>query len=311
MNATNKQFLKLHRFTFVLLLAIGLLAGLLSLPALAAPSVAKKAATKTSTSSSPAGQGQATGGASIHGYAADQELQLGTIVQLAKDNGHKVLPAVSKNSQQIYGVVVDPHLLSLTISDDSLKHEAFVATSGTYQVLVSDQTGPIKSGDYVALSDIDGVGMAAGNAGTTVLGRATGSFDGKHDTLGSAALKDDGGHTVKTVHFGSIPIAINIQRNPEEKSTKANLPNALQRVGKAVAEKPVSPVRIYLSAVIAALTVVVTIVMLYAGIRNSLISIGRNPLSKKAVFRGLIEVILASLVVLIIGLFAVYLLLKL
>ncbi|MEJ0072670.1 MAG: hypothetical protein WDN27_01090 [Candidatus Saccharibacteria bacterium] len=81
-------------------------------------------------------------------------------------------------------------------------------------------------------------------------------------------------------------MAINIQRNPDEISTKANLPKALQRIGQAVAEKPIGPLRIYLSIAITGLCVIVALVVLYSGIRNSVISIGRNPLSKKSIFRG-------------------------
>ena len=69
--------------------------------------------------------------------------------------------------------------------------------------------------------------------------------------------------------------------------------------------------RIYLSIAITGLSIIVAITVLYSGVRNSIISIGRNPLSKKSIFRGLLEIILTAFLILIIGLFAVYLLLKL
>jgi hypothetical protein len=50
--------------------------------------------------------------------------------------------------------------------------------------------------------------------------------------------------------------------------------------------------------------------MFYIGVRSGITAIGRNPLSKKDITKGLLQVILASMVVFIIGLFAVYLLLK-
>jgi hypothetical protein len=186
-----------------------------------------------------------------------------------------------------------------------------VATSGNFNALVSTQAGGIKAGDYIALSSIDGVGMKAGDKGVTVLGRAVKGFDGISDVVGSVPLKTNGGQTLKTVSLGIIPVSVNVQRNPNEKSTKANLPTSLQRIGQAIADKPVSPVKIYLSAAITLMTIIVTVVMLYAGIRSGLISLGRNPLSKKSILRGLLQVVIASLVILIIGLFAVYLLLKL
>lgn len=273
--------------------------------------VARAADKPATTSTTTTKKESTTGNGSVQGYAADGPLQIGTIVQLDPKDNYKVLAATSAKAQQMYGVAVDPHLLSITVSDTSLKFEVFVATSGTYDVLVSSQGGAIKTGDYVALSSIDGVGMNAGTSNSTVFGRAVESFDGKSNILGNTTLKDKSGKDISKVTLGIIQVAINVQRNPNVKSTKANLPNALEKVGETVADKPVSPVKIYLSALIAAMTIVVAIVMLYAGIRSSLIAIGRNPLSKKSIFRGLLEVVLASLVILIIGLFAVYLLLKL
>lgn len=186
-----------------------------------------------------------------------------------------------------------------------------MATSGTYEVLVCTQAGDIKQGDYVTMSSVSGVAMKADSSEKTVFGRAAGSFNGKSNSIGTTTLKKTTGETDKTVAIGLIPVAINIQRNPNEKSTQANLPKALQRIGEAVAEKPIGPLRIYLSIGITGLSIVVALVTLYAGIRNSLIAIGRNPLSKKTIFRSLMEVILTGFLILIIGLFAVYLLLKL
>lgn len=264
-----------------------------------------------STSGTPATTQTASGGGNVQGYASDTKLQNGTIVQLSGSSATKVAPATSQNMQQMYGVTVDPHQLSLTISDSSLPNEVFVATAGTYQALVSTQGGVIKPGDYITLSSIDGVGMKADSSESTVLGRAVGGFDGKTNVIGSFTLKDTNGQTGQTVALGMIPVVVDIQRNPNEKSTKANLPKSLQRLGEAIAEKPIGPLRIYLSVAIAGLSIIVALVTLYAGIRNALIAIGRNPLSKRFIFRGLLEIILTSIVILIIGLFAVYLLLKL
>lgn len=270
----------------------------------------KPAATKSSDSSSSSGQQTAGSGGSVQGYAADSALQNGTIVQLTGGGTAKVSPASSKNPNQMYGVTVDPHNLTLTISNSAIANQVYVATSGTYEVLVSNQAGAVKAGDYITISAIDGVGMDAGTDGTTVFGRAAAGFDGKNNAVGTSTLKLSNGAS-QTVGLGIIPVAINIQRNPNEKSTKANLPKALQRIGQAVAEKPIGPLRIYLSLIITGLSIIVAIVTLYSGIRNSIISIGRNPLGKKAIFRGLLEIILTAFIILIIGLFAVYLLLKL
>jgi len=306
--------MKLGRFTARLLASIVacfvVAGGIGSAATTAASNSGTSTTTKDATSTDIR---RATGGGSVQGYAADAPLQTGTVVQLEGTSGSKVIPATSKNLAQMYGVVVDPHQLSLTISDANLPNETFVTTSGTYKVLVSTQAGAIHVGDYVTMSAIDGVAMKAGTYEDqkTVLGRAEENFDGKSNSVGSATLKDTTGQTGDTVELGLITVAINIQRNPNEKSTKANLPPALQKLGQAIADKPVGPLRIYLSIGITGLSIVVALTTLYAGIRNALIAIGRNPLSKKSIFRGLLEIILTGFLILIIGLFAVYLLLKL
>lgn len=251
------------------------------------------------------------GGGSIQGYAADAPIDTGTIVQLAGEKSNRVKVASQAQLQNMFGVVVDRNQLSVTLSNGSLENETLVAVSGTYNVLVSTQGGPIVSGDYVTLSSINGVAMKAGTEEKTVFGRANSSFDGKGVVLGTAQIKETSGKTNQTVKLGSIPVTVDIKRNPNEKSTKTNVPEALQRIGQAIAEKEVSPIRIYLSMAITAVSLVAAIIVLYAGVRNSIISIGRNPMSKKSIFRGLLEIILTSILIVIIGLFAVYLLLKL
>jgi len=228
---------------------------------------------------------------------------------LTGKNSNSVKIATQADLQNMFGVTVDRSQLPLTISNEGLQNEVYVAVSGTYNVLVSTQGGSIASGDYVTLSSVNGIAMKAGTEEKTVFGRAAGAFDGKGVTLGTTTLKDSTGATNKTVTLGSIPVTINIQRNPNEKSTKVDVPQILERIGQAIAEKEVNPVRIYLSLGITVISIIAAI--LYSGVRTALISIGRNPMSKKSIFRALLGIVLTSILILIIGLFAVYLLLKL
>ena len=251
------------------------------------------------------------GGGSVQGYSAETPLEIGTIVQLTGQDSNKVKIAKQAELQNMFGVTVDRNQLPITISNEALENEAFVAASGTYSVLVSTQGGPIVSGDYITLSSINGVGMKAGTEESTVFGRANGGFDGKGITLGTTTLKDTDGNNNKSVILGSIPVTIDIKSNPNEKSTEVEVPEFLKRVGQAIAEKEVSAIRIYISLAITAVSLIAAIIIIYSGVRNSIISIGRNPMSKKSIFRALLEIILTSILTLIIGLFAVYLLLKL
>lgn len=253
----------------------------------------------------------ADNGGSVQGYAADAPLDNGTIVQLTGKDSNQVKVATQAQLQNMFGVTVDRAQLSVTLSNGDLANEVFVAVSGTYNVLVSTQGGAIKAGDYVTLSSVNGVAMKASTKDKTVFGRAGQSFDGKGVTLGTTTLKDTGGNTTQTVTLGQIPVTIDIKRNPNIQSTKVDVPAFLERLGQAIAEKQVSPIRIYLSLAITAVSIIAAIAILYSGVRNSMISIGRNPMSKKSIFRALSVIILTSVVILVIGLFAVYLLLKL
>jgi hypothetical protein len=251
------------------------------------------------------------GGGSVQGYAADTPLDNGTIVQLTGKDSNRVKIATQSELQNMFGVTVDRNQLPLTVSNGELENEVFVAASGTYNVLVSTQGGDIKTGDYVTLSSINGVAMKAGTEEKTVFGRANGPFDGKSVALGTTTLKDTDGKTNKTVKLGLVPVTIDIRSNPNEISTEVKVPDVLRRIGQAIAEKEVSPIRIYLSMAITAVSIIAAIAILYAGVRNAVVSIGRNPMSKKSIFRALLEIMLTTMLILIIGLFAVYLLLKL
>ena len=250
-------------------------------------------------------------GGSVSSYGATTPIDNGTVVELTGKNSNQVRVATQSNLENMFGVTVDRNALPVTLTNGNIENEVFVAVSGTYNVLVSTQGGTIKSGDYVTLSSINGIVMKAGTEEKTVFGRANAGFDGKGVTLGTTTLKDTKGKDNRTVKFGVVPITIDIRSNPNDESTKANLIEQLQRAGKQIAEKEVSPIRIYLSIAITVICIIAAIVILYAGVRNGVISIGRNPMSKKSIFRALLEIVLTVFLILIIGLFAVYLLLKL
>lgn len=250
------------------------------------------------------------GGGSVAGYAADAPIENNRIVQLTDQDSKKVKLATRAESEKVFGVSVAHNQLPFIVTNEGVQNETFVATSGKYNVLVSTQAGEIKSGDYLTVSSIDGVAMRAGEDEVTVFGRANASFDGRGVVFGSQVLTDEAGQT-QTVSLGSVPVTIDIKNNPNHKSTDTNLPEFLTRAGQAIAEKEISPLRMYLSLAIAAVSLIASIAMLYAGVRNSVISIGRNPMSRKSIFKALLQVILTSLLILFIGLFAVYLLLRL
>jgi len=302
--------MKIARITLHGAFLLLLLAGFTASAGAAAKSKSGSSSSGSSSGSSATEtQSSATG---VQPYTSASPLQIGTVVELSGGKNNSVAAATYKNMQNMFGVVIDPNILPLTVTDSSLQNETYVASGGRYEVLVSTQNGPIAEGDYVTMSAVDGVAMKAGTYDDqhTVFGRAAAAFTGKANVIDTTTLKYSNGKTA-TVQIGMIPVSINVQRNPNQKSTKVNLPPFLTQLGQAIAQKPVGPTRIYLSIIITGLSIMVALITLYSGVRNAMVAIGRNPLSKKSIFRGLLEVILTGFLILIIGLFAVYLLLKL
>lgn len=239
------------------------------------------------------------------GYSTDQALQRGMLVASKQDDPNKVEAVTIETLERLKGVVVQPNDSSVTISKEGQK--VFVAATGTYEVLVSDQGGPIKAGDYISISSLAGIGMKANDTQSFIIGKASQDFDGKSGSIGSSTINDN-----QKVNFSRVRVDIAVNKNPLLRSPEApKIPAFLNKVSQAVAEKPVSPAKVYLATAVFLVSAVIAGVMLYSGARGSIISIGRNPLSKNVVIRGLLQVVLMSLIIFITGLFGVYLLLKL
>lgn len=241
------------------------------------------------------------------GYGSDQVLQRGMIVGVNKTNPSKVDAIDIGRITTILGVVVNPNDSPITTSSDN--NRIFVTTSGRYDVLVSDQNGSVTNSDYVTLSSIAGIGMKANGEQGNVLGRAAANFDGKANVLSSVELQDAKG-VKKTVHIGRVQVEINIAKNPLAKNTDGT-PAILSQAGRAIAGRSVSATRLYLSAIIFIVGTIIAGSIMYAGVKSSIISIGRNPLTKRSILKSMLGVAVTSIVVFLISVLGVYLLLRL
>jgi hypothetical protein len=247
----------------------------------------------------------------VQSYGSDTTLSSGMIVQLDTKNPNKVLPATQTTVDRLHGVVVSPNDAPVSLQNSTTSQQYYVATTGTYQVLVSDQNGAIQKGDYIAVSSLAGVGMKASGSQTVVLGKALNSFDGSSNVEGTSTLTLNNGKKV-TLHLGKVSIDISIAHNPlYQPSTSSELQDQLQKFGQSIAHKPVSLAHIYISIAILLAAVGISSTMLVTGVRTSLIAVGRNPLARAHIIRGLVQVTFTSLIIFLVGVFGVYLLLKL
>lgn len=264
------------------------------------------------------GLAAADSGASVQSvaesYNADQPLQTGMIVKLKNGDASTVVPLDQNSISDMHGVVVPANDTPVTLAPvNPSGQQVYVATAGRFNVLVSTQNGSIKSGDYITISSLAGVGMKASGSQSIVLGKAAGSFDGTGNVEGSASLKGPSGQQV-SVSIGSVPVDISIAHNPlahNQAGLGSGAPGFLKNIGTAVTNRPVSAVRLYLALLVFIISAFIAGSLLYGGVRNGMVSIGRNPLAKKSIMRGMTQSVLFSLIVFVVGVFGVYLLLKL
>jgi hypothetical protein len=244
-------------------------------------------------------------------YQSDTALQNGVIVRLTEKAGNKIEPLTAAKQTDMLGVVVAPGDAPVALSNNGDQSQTFVATFGQYDVVVSNQNGPVKVGDYLTISSADGVGMKADKKQLIILGKALKAFDGQSAAESTTMLVDSSG-AKKTVSLGRIPVDISVAHNPLYQPENPNgVPNWLARAVQIVTNKPVGAVRVYASLAAMIVAVVIAGTLLYSGVRSSMAAVGRNPLAKKLIMRNLLQVVLLALIIVSIGLFAVYLLLKL
>jgi hypothetical protein len=240
------------------------------------------------------------------GYKSDEPIQQGLMVKEKKGDNTKVEAVDQASLGELKGVVVakNDSPVILSSSDQTI----FVANSGTHDVLVSDENGKIKTGDYLSISSLKGIAMKATGEQSLVLGQAATDFTGSGDSIGSTSRKSDN----KKINIGRIPVNISIVANPLQKNSRLQtVPSILRDVSSNVAGKPVDNGRIWLASIVFLATSLLTGLMLYGGAKSSLLAMGRNPLSKSSILRGLLQVVVLGLIVFICGMFGVYLLLKL
>ncbi len=239
-------------------------------------------------------------------YATKQPLEVGMIVGLDPNHPTEVEPLTSQHIQQMQGVVVPASAAPVTISSQTAANQVFVATLGRYDVLVSDQNGPINTGDYITISSLAGIGMKASSSSQLVVGKAAGGFDGKDNVLGNDHFSG------QNVNIGLVPVDLGIAHNPIAGASNQLVGfTFLQQVAHAITGKDSSPPRIYAALAIFVIIALIAAAVLYSGVRGGMVATGRNPLAKAAINRSLFEVVMAAVVIFAIGIGAIYLILKL
>ncbi|GAC1369232.1 MAG: hypothetical protein NVSMB39_0810 [Candidatus Saccharimonadales bacterium] len=240
------------------------------------------------------------------GYATSSSIATGSLVSLDPKSSGSVVAADLNNAARLFGVVVAPSSASISLSGTG-SGQVQVATSGSAPTLVSTAGGDIHVGDYICISPITGVGQKASASATRVIGTAQADFTSATGGSTKTNITDTAGKkTVVTV--GEIPVGISVSSyTATDGKQNYVVPDWLQNLSNTAAGRSVSPVRIIIAGLLLIVVVISISVLLYSAVRNSIISIGRNPLSKSSVIKSMVTVGIISLVVLAVTAVAIYL----
>jgi hypothetical protein len=232
---------------------------------------------------------------------SDSNVTAGAIMSLKKDAPNTAQLATRDTAQQLLGIVGTDPLIELTDSDKSVP----VVTSGVSGGLVSDINGDVKTGDKITASPIAGVGMKA-TTSSMIVGTAQADLSSVSPT--TRTIKDQSGKD-QQVKVGTVPIQVNVTFFATADDSASFLPSFLRDFARTVAGKEVSPIRVIIAAVLLVASFVSIAVLLYASVRSSIISIGRNPLSEGSVRKSLFQIGGISVAILLLTLITIYLIL--
>lgn len=231
----------------------------------------------------------------------------GALVSLATSGSSTVIPANSTNVARLVGITASHPLVELSGNGTSKGSVSTlqVVVSGTAQALVSDVNGPVTVGDKITASPVSGVGMRAVDSAEIV---GTAQADLSTATSVQKTVAGTDGKSV-TIHIGLLPIAVGVayySATTSSGTVSSFVPPFLQTIANSLTGKQVSPIRVLIGATALLLGFIAVTVMLYTSIKSGVISIGRNPLAEGALRKGLVDVIIAAIGVLIITLVLVY-----
>jgi hypothetical protein len=234
------------------------------------------------------------------GYGStDTDLRVGMAVSLSSANSDQVEKASLSNKDSYVGIVstIDSSLLTLASKSSAV----YISSGGTGKVLVSDINGAIRQGDLLTVSPLRGILMKAPTDGSQKTGAAVALTDFDGQSGQSQEIKLDDG-TSKEVHI--VTISGEIGTKPIDVTTTQQ--NSLSLVGKSITGHPVSEFRILFAAVIILVVLITEGSLIYAATTSSITAVGRNPLSKKSVYRQFSKAAVVAVAILIVGIISVY-----
>jgi hypothetical protein len=242
-------------------------------------------------------------GAISQGYiSSSNNISPGALLSLQTNAKNVVVPANSANSSNIVGIAANKPLVELS---ENGANNIQVVVGGSTDALVSNINGAVKIGDKITASPISGIGMKAVNS-SEIVGTAQENLSSVQTVKRS--VSGTNGKNIE-ISVGLLPIAVNVayySASSSQGNVSAFVPMFLQDIANSLTGKQVSPLRVLFGTFALLLGFVAVTLMLYVSIRSDITSIGRNPLAEVALRKGLVDVIIAAMGVLLITIVIVY-----
>lgn len=243
-----------------------------------------------------------TVGALSRGYnSEDPGIRAGMALVL-EGNSSNVERASTQTSGQFVGVAKRADDSSVAISSGD--KQILVQTDGITEALVSDINGEIQEGDLLAISPLQGVLVKSVQSGARAVAVAVERADfGQSETATIEGVNGPQEVKITEVKANLDTKAVAAARSTEpERST-------LEKLGEQLTGKQVSESRVILGIVLFLVVLIVEGSIIYGATSSSITSLGRNPMARKFIQKDLARIAFVSVVVLVIGLGALYVIL--
>lgn len=236
----------------------------------------------------------------------DSDMKAGDLVSLT---GEGLKRSAIDYDNKIYGVVnADPLAVYKRVDGTGV----IISRNGVVNINVTTANGAIKTGDYITSSTIAGKGQKALASGY-VIGVALKDFnEGDGEKIDFKQFENTEGRQIGS---GQIPVAIRIEYAEISSSRNANA--LLSRLNSALfsnvqdPEKFVNVIRYVASGIVIIFSILVGLFILARVVPKGVEGIGRNPLARRSILLYTGFNIIVVIVIMILGIGASLLLVRL
>jgi hypothetical protein len=238
-----------------------------------------------------------------HGYESRTPISPGLAVAHSENQSEQrgqVELASPSNSSRFAGISIKQSDAVVTTTTQA--SNVYVATEGEVNVVVSDINGTVRRGDNLVLSPLKGVLMKANVEETAAIGVA---LQDQTDENSTTETVNNRGNTNYEAKLSTLLVDI----NPKAIEPTTQRQSFLVLFGESLTGKDVTALQVGVAFLIFFLVLIIEGSIIYGSIYSSIIALGRNPLSKSAVYKDLVQVTILALAILASGVGAIFLIL--